>query len=135
VLEASGAPPERALAAYQHIFETELTWLRRIEGHPSPNVALWGPADLAKAREWAAEARIRMERVAATADDASLTRTFSYSNSRGQQFTDEVELPLFQVFMHSQQYRGEAASVLNAAGHRVPDFDLIIWARLGEPGA
>lgn len=132
-LEGSGGLPEPALAAYQHIFETELTWLRRIEGHASPNVALWGPPDFAQTREWSVEARALMTRVATTADDAFLARTFSYANSRGQQFTDGVEVPLFQVFMHSQQYRGEAAGMLNAAGQRVPDFDLIFWKRLGEP--
>ena len=133
VLEASGGLPVAALAAYQHIFEAELTWLRRIEGHSSPNGALWGPPDFAQTRVWSAEARALMEPVAKTADDAFLRRTFTYSNSRGQQFTEEVEVPLIHVFMHSQQYRGEAAGILNAAGRRVPDFDLIFWTRLGEP--
>ncbi|MGH2632372.1 MAG: DinB family protein [Tepidiformaceae bacterium] len=134
-LEESGGEPVAALAAYQHVFETELTWLRRIEGHASPNVPLWGPPDFPQTRVWRAEAEALMAHVATSADEMLLSRRFSYSNSRGEQFTDGVEMPLFQVFMHSQQYRGEAAGFLNAAGYRVPDFDLIFWARLGEPEA
>ena len=83
VLEAAGGEPAPALAAYQHIYETEITWLRRIAGHPSPNVPLWGPVDFAQTRAWRDEAVERMSAVAATADDASLSQTFSYTNSSG----------------------------------------------------
>ncbi len=133
VLEAAGGEPAPALAAYQHIYETEITWLRRIAGHPSPNVPLWGPVDFAQTRAWRDEAVERMSAIATTADDASLARTFSYTNSSGRHFTDGALLALLQTLTHSQQYRGEAAAFLNAAGHRVPDFDLIFWVRLGEP--
>ena len=37
------------------------------------------------------------------------------------------------MLMHSSQYRGEAAGVLNAAGRRVPDLDFAFWLRAGEP--
>jgi uncharacterized damage-inducible protein DinB len=133
VLEAAGGEPVAALAAYQHIYETELTWLRRMDGRPSPNVPLWSPPDLAQAQAWRTEADRLMARIAATADEAFLASHFAYANSRGQHFNDEIDLPLIHTFMHSQQYRGEAAAFLNAAGRRVPDFDLIFWSRLGEP--
>ena len=55
--------------------------------------------------------------------------------STGKEFTDRIGDVLVHMLMHSSQYRGEAAGFLNAAGHRVPDLDLIYWARFGEPKA
>lgn len=59
--------------------------------------------------------------------------TFPYQNSSGKQFTGKVDEVLTHVFMHSSQYRGEAAGLLNNTGSRVPDLDLIFWIRDGEP--
>ena len=63
----------------------------------------------------------------------SCHRRSEYANSSGRQCRDRVEETLLHLFLHSQQYRGEAAALLNAAGHRVPDFDFVLWLRNGEP--
>jgi uncharacterized damage-inducible protein DinB len=132
-LRNSGGEPAGALAAYQHIFEAELAWLRRIAMEPRPNVALWGPASLEQAETWGQEARGRMAVLGASLDEQFLKSTFAYANSTGRVFTDRVEEVLLHLFLHSQQYRGEAAAFLNASGHRVADFDFIFWMRIGEP--
>jgi uncharacterized damage-inducible protein DinB len=129
---ADGEPPA-ALAAYQHIFEAELTWLRRIAREPHPNVALWGPATLEQAESWRGEATARMVALSGLLADQFLESTFEYANSTDRVFKDRIEDVLLHLFLHSQQYRGEAAAFLNAAGHRVADFDLIFWMRIGEP--
>ena len=82
---------------------------------------------------WTVESAERMAEVGRSVDEAFLEKRFSYTNSRGQHFTDRLEEPLVHTFLHSQQYRGEAAGLLNAAGSRVPDFDFIFWLRQGEP--
>ena len=87
-----------------------------------------------QALAWQQEAEMRLSSLADDLDDARLLQTFDYTNSTGHRFTDRVEEPLLHMFLHSQQYRGEAAAFLNAAGHRVQDFDFIIWIRLGQPG-
>lgn len=135
VLAQSNGEPSPALAAYQHVLEAELTWLRRMANEPDANTPLWGTASLDQVAIWQAEAAARMSKVAEVVDDAFLARTFEYTNSRDQKFADRVEDPLLHVFLHSQQYRGEAAAFLNATGNRVPDFDFIFWLRQGEPGA
>lgn len=129
--EGDGEPPE-ALAAFQHIFEAELTWLRRIQAGGDA-IPLWGAASMANCEAWSTEAGHRLRVLCEHLDDAYLQSTFSYRNSRGEAFTDRVEEPLLHCLLHSQQYRGEAAATLNAAGARVPDFDYIFWLRIGEP--
>jgi hypothetical protein len=39
-LRASSGEPEKALAAFQHVLETEVNWLRRIEAAVEPNPPL-----------------------------------------------------------------------------------------------
>ncbi len=133
VLHTAAGDPANALAAFQHALETEVSWLRRIEAAGDPNPPLWAEASLAQCEAYASEADERLARVAAGLDTARLAGTFSYANSRGDEFTDVVADGLLHMFMHSMQYRGEAAAFLNAAGHHVPDFDLIFWQRRGEP--
>lgn len=133
VLRASEGQPENALAAFQHALETEVNWLRRIEGPGEPNPPLWVEPALEQCEAYISEAEERLARVAVAFDPARLERTFSYTRSQGDAFTDTVADALMHMFMHSMQYRGEAAAFLNAAGHSVPDFDLIFWQRMGEP--
>ena len=131
VLRASGGEPPKALAAFQHLTETEVIWLRRIDA-PGPNPRLWIDASLAQCEAYATEAAERLAHIATGLDAARLASTASYTNSRGDAFNDTIADGLLHMFMHSMQYRGEAAAFLNAAGHRVPDFDLIFWMRNGR---
>ncbi len=132
-LDGSQGEPRAALAACQHIFETEVVWLRRIAGDPRPMIGLWREPSLTLTQELAAEAADRLAAIEASPGEAAAEVTFSYRNSRGHEFSDRVDEVLMHTFMHSSQYRGEAAGFLNAAGFRVPDIDLIFWTRLGEP--
>ena len=128
VLESTNGEPDRALRAFQHILETEITWLRRIVGHPEPNQVLWGDYSLARCAVWLTESR----ELIAGLTEGDLDTKFSYRNSRGEAFTDTAREVLGHMFLHSSQYRGEAAGLLAEAGHTVPDIDLIFWQRLRQ---
>lgn len=128
-LEKSNGEPGPALAAFQHVLETEVTWLRRIAGHPTPNVRQWDSPSMDLCRLYLAEST----ELAAAVDELQLVEMFSYQNSRGVGFTDRAGDALTHMLLHSSQYRGEASGFLNAAGHTVPDLDLVFWRRAGEP--
>jgi uncharacterized damage-inducible protein DinB len=130
VLQQTDPLPERALASFQHILETEITWLRRIVGHPEPNQVLWGDTSMAKCAVWLHESR----ELIASLTEADLEKAFTYRNSKGESFTDTAREVLPHMFFHSSQYRGETAGLLAEAGHAVPDFDLIIWQRMRAKG-
>ena len=131
-LRTSGGQPAAALAAFQHVLAAELTWLRRMGGESDANLPLWGPPDLGQCGRWLEEAG-RLVALVASLDERERSRSFTYRNSSGREFTDALEPVLLHVFLHSSQYRGEAAGLLNAAGHRVPDLDFIFWRRQQAP--
>ncbi|MCA9830720.1 MAG: hypothetical protein KC495_09640 [Dehalococcoidia bacterium] len=132
-LRESEGEPSKALAAYQHVLETELVWLRRFNDDPRPMIPLWGEVSLAQVEAWTAEAAALLAGRTAKLGDGGGAEEFRYRNSKGNEFVDVVEDSLMHMLLHSSQYRGEAAGFLNAAGHRAPDLDLMFWARRGEP--
>lgn len=58
----------------------------------------------------------------------------AYANNRSESYSSTVEECLPHMFLHSTQYRGEAAAFLNAVGHPASDLDFIFWVRAEEPG-
>lgn len=131
-LRGSEGEPAKALAAFQHTLETEVNWLRRMEAPDLSSPPLWVDPSLELCESYAAEANDRLPRIIARLE-AEPGRTFSYRTSDGTEYTNNAPEALMHMFMHSMQYRGEAAAFLNEAGHRVPDMDLIFWLRAGEP--
>lgn len=131
VLEAvrrSDGQPREALAAIQHVFATEITWLRRVDAAGDPWGEPWGEPSLALCDGWSAEVQERLVRLASRPDE-ELMATFVYSNTRGEQFNDVLQRSMLHMLMHSSQYRGEAAGFLNHAGERVGDLDYMGWLR------
>lgn len=134
VLFGTGGEPRNALAAIQHIFETEVVWMRRIEGDTRPMIPLWAPPSLSTVSELGGEAQERIGRLIELAANPEFAEgVFKYRNSTGTEFEGSVADALTQMLMHSSQYRGEASGFLNGAGFKVPDVDYIFWQRLGKP--
>ncbi len=134
VVFGTGGEPRTALAAAQHILETEIVWFRRIAGDDRPMVQLWAQPSLDLIALYAPEVRERTgDLVGALETPGELERVITYKNSTGTEFNDVVVDVLTHMLMHSSQYRGEAAGILNNNGFRVSDLDLIFWRRSGMP--
>ncbi len=133
-LKAKGAP-ERALRAFQHLLETEITWSSRILGMGNPNIKLWEPVSPETRDEWFLTARRQLERVGVTESPSDFSRSYNYQNYAGKDFESTVADTLEQTLTHSAHYRGEAAGLSNADGIQMPDLDYILWLREGKPTA
>ena len=94
---------------------------------------LWGEPSLPLCEDWYARTLSHHAALRAKLPDGFAAGTVTYQNSRGDLFSDPIEEILAHLFMHSSQYRGEAAGALNQTIHRVPDLDLLFWGRIGEP--
>ncbi|MCI0669992.1 MAG: DinB family protein [Myxococcaceae bacterium] len=125
-LQVSGGEPVKALAAFQHVLETELLWLRWMDGDPAAWIEPWKPPTLDRCRDFLNEVDGRIARLA-DALESRLDETFEFETSWAGRQRAEVRDALPHVLMHSSQYRGEAAGFLNAAGLTVPDIDYMRW--------
>jgi uncharacterized damage-inducible protein DinB len=124
-LSVLDAPPEKAVAAFQHVLATEETWLGRLTGQAG-DYPLWGTPDLVTCRAWA-EASERLREFVAGLEEGQLAGMFRYRNLSGAERENELAAVIQHVMLHSAQYRGEALGAMAAAGHAPPDVDFIFW--------
>jgi uncharacterized damage-inducible protein DinB len=129
-LSALDDPPEKAVAAFQHVLATEQTWLGRLTGQVR-DFPLWGTPDLETCREWAGASE-QLRAFVAALDDGQVAGTFSYRNLAGTARENEMAAVIQHVMLHSAQYRGEALGAMASAGHTPPDVDFIFWDS-GDP--
>jgi uncharacterized damage-inducible protein DinB len=133
-LRRSGGAPVAALAAFKHCLATEKTWLARMDGDPDAFYAAWSEPSLAECEEWFSANSARLAQLSEQLASGSYeTEMLEYRSSSGEPFATRIDDILMHTFMHSMQYRGEAAGFLNHAGFRCPDIDLMFWERAGEP--
>lgn len=118
-----------------HILVGDTVWLGRFTGNLAAHVKALNQilhedfAGLRAARE-AKDAEIIA--YCGGLDDAALAGTFSYTNMRGEAFTDPLLPPLMHFFNHQTHHRGQAHGLLSHAGVSPPELDLIYFLR--EPG-
>lgn len=125
-LQASGGEPPKALAAFQHVLETDLVWLRWMDGDPDAWFDPWQTPSLDRCREWLNEADGRLARLSDELD-SRIDASFDYRTPWAGRQSAGIRDALTHLLMHSSQYRGEAAGFLNAAGNTVPDIDFMRW--------
>jgi uncharacterized damage-inducible protein DinB len=116
--------PAKSLRWMAHIVGAELLWLARLRGEP-PMMPVWPELDLQDcagglddlSRLWADYLR----------GDKSvrLSETISYTNSKGEAWTNTVEDILIHVTTHSAYHRGQIASDLRSAGSEPAYTDYI----------
>ena len=118
-------PPERSLRWMAHIVGAEYLWLSRLNGESAP-LAVWPELGVEACRERVtALARLWPEFLEAHRN--SLGDTVSYTNTKGETWSNTVEEILTHVPVHSAYHRGQIASDLREAG-MVPAYTDYIHA-------
>ena len=119
---AQSAPKAVRLSA--HIAATELLWLSRIQGRPSP-VPVWPDVGLDETVRLFSDAadqwRTYLERM--TPDEGA--RRVAYVNSKGESFRNTVASIATHVVFHSHYHRGQIAALVRAAGYEPAYTDFI----------
>ena len=65
-------------------------------------------------------------------DAADLKRTFTYQNTAGEGFRQELAPMLLHVFNHQTHHRGQVHAMLTGLGEPAPVLDLIFYLREAE---
>lgn len=125
------AVPDRLLKLVGHLIGTEWTWLARLTGTVSAR-AIWPETDPA---DWDTE--LDALHVAWTAylgehGGDRLSESVTYTNSKGDTFSNTPADILTHVVIHSAYHRGQIATRVREVGGEPAVTDYIAFARSGR---
>ena len=98
-----------------HIVGAELLWLARLRKEP-PVMAVWPDLDLQGCADGLDDASRQWSAYPRNDRRVQLSDRVSYTNSKGEPWTNTVEDILLHVTIHSAYHRGQIASDLRGAG-------------------
>jgi uncharacterized damage-inducible protein DinB len=119
-----GTPPARSLRWMGHIIAAEFLWLARMQARPAA-LPVWPDLSLEECETRLSELSSRLVEALPAIEAGALSRSVSYTNSKGEVWTSTVEEILTHVVLHSAYHRGQIASDLRAAGQEPPYTDYI----------
>jgi len=119
---AADAP--KAVNLLAHIGATEILWLSRIRGRPSP-VPVWPDVSLDDCPRLLIDAADQWRAFLEDLNPAEAARPVAYVNTKGESFESSVPDIANHVLFHSHYHRGQIATLLRAAGHQPAYTDLI----------
>ena len=114
-LKGGVAPPPRSLKLLAHILSAERLWLERVQSQPQ-SLAVWPDFDLKQCEEQHGRLAALWREYLAQLDEAELSRSVSYKNSKGESWNSRVEDILVHVTIHSAYHRGQIACDMRASG-------------------
>ncbi|HZR57412.1 MAG TPA: DinB family protein [Terriglobales bacterium] len=117
-------PPARSIALLAHILSAERLWLERIEARPQ-SLPVWPNLSLQQCEKETVDLQQLYEKYLSGKDSATLSEKITYTNSKGESFTNEVQDILMHVVMHSVYHRGQIAADMRAAGFEPAYTDFI----------
>lgn len=125
-----------ALRTMNHLLVGTRIWIGRLQGNDPKHLQLnqvlhadWNElkdalrAELQRVREWL---------VARPA--AFFESSITYTNTRGDPFTNRAVDVLTHVFTHFSHHRGQASVTVTRQGGFAPEMDYIFWRRLKDAG-
>jgi len=107
-------PPARSLRWMAHIVGAEHLWLARLR-RQKETLPVWPELDIETCGELL-EDLSRLWPAYLDLSHESLAETVSYTNSKGEAWTNTVEEILTHVVIHSAYHRGQIASDVRASG-------------------
>jgi uncharacterized damage-inducible protein DinB len=122
---------ERPLRLLAHAAESELVWLRRIDGSQPANrtADFWPTVDAAGCRALLERAAGVLGVFVADLTENGLRAEAVYRNSKGVEHRTPVADVLTHVLLHSHYHRGQAAAALRTLGVDPLWTDFIAFAR------
>jgi len=124
------APPARSLRFLAHILSAERLWLERLR-HETQTHPVWPEFNLARCEPELEEIARLWKTYLGSIREQDLFRPLTYKNTKGENWTSEVQDILMHVILHSAYHRGQIAADMRAAGFSPPNTDFIHGVRQG----
>lgn len=119
--------PEKAKSIFDHLIAAHEAWYARTQS-TAPSIELW----------WqnipVADYKILLDNfhnlwLKLLDEPGSLERKYTYKNSRGQQFTNDLSEILTHLCLHQQYHRGQVVTLIRPVADKVPVTDFIAYLR------
>jgi len=127
-LATLGGPDADLLRGYGHILAAEAVWLTRIAEQPN-NVSVWPSYTLDECLALGARNHAEFERLARDVEAGVGERVVTYTNSRGESFSNTVSEILHHVCLHGMYHRGQVMQGVRERGGTPLATDFIVYAR------
>jgi uncharacterized damage-inducible protein DinB len=131
-LQRPGAPA-KSLNWMAHIVAAEALWLARIQKRPAP-MPVWPKFDPPELLRQVHLVHDTWHNFLERLDDAGLSATCDYTNSKGEPYTSTVADIMMHVIHHSTYHRGQIAADMRASGVEPVYTDFIHAVRQGHLG-
>jgi uncharacterized damage-inducible protein DinB len=128
VLAKAGASHERSRKLLAHILSAQRLWLERMQQSPQ-TLPVWPDLTFEQCAGEIGDLATKWK--ARLADDADLSRTVAYRNSKGEPWSSREDDIMLHVITHSAYHRGQVAADLRAAGITPAYTDFIHGVRQG----
>lgn len=119
----------RILDLLSHLLRTRLLWLGRVEASPDAGLPFWQRDTLDACAARAKAGTAAWLRHLASCTDADLTRTATYTNSKGITYTSTLREVITHVVNHGTHHRAQIALLLRDNGVAPPLTDYIFYTR------
>jgi uncharacterized damage-inducible protein DinB len=129
-LSKLASPPGTAVKLLHHIIASQLVWLDRLQGRPASG-GLWPEPSLANCESQLEEVEAAWRSYFAQISNDELLRPCSYTNSRGEKFTNRVLDALTQLILHAAHHRGQISWEIRRSGSVPAAVDYIQAVRRG----
>ncbi|MBK8794830.1 MAG: DinB family protein [Holophaga sp.] len=118
-----------------HLHGAQHVWLARWQGSPVLFPVPGDFQDLSALLAFAQDVQLRSTAFRSGLTQADLERPLDYRDLHGHPWSQPLSEMMLHVALHSQYHRGQQATRLRALGAAMPPTDLVVWQRLGRPGA
>jgi len=124
------APPPRSLKYMAHLISAEWLWLARLKQWKQ-TLEVWPTWSLDECEAQAGKLPPLWQEYLGRMRPAALSQVASYTNSKGEAWTNTISDILTHVLLHSAYHRGQIATDMRAAGLTPAFTDFIHAVRRG----
>lgn len=114
---------EEAIGLISHILAAQKVWMNRIKGEKTA-VEIWPEFSAAELSQIMQENTEKLKGLIAQSD-----KTFTYQNSKGNEFNNAIGDVLTHLVIHGQHHRAQIAKLIRQAGQAPPGTDYIFFLR------
>ncbi|MDL5047701.1 DinB family protein [Oscillatoria amoena NRMC-F 0135] len=127
-LKSQHVSDQKVLEIMGHVVAAQLLWLHRVKHLPPPPVKLWGEYGLEELIVLSDRACKEWLQLVEERDNFS--EELSYSNYRGESYTNNVETIMIHLVNHSSYHRAQVALLLRQKGYEPVNTDFITYDRI-----